>query len=83
MWVKGVGNLHKWVVDRDDKHLTGVIQRRVVDVAGHVGAGARRACGSEDHLSATGTGTWRRTMVAETFGSVLKAAGTPTITPLP
>ena len=46
MWVKGVENLHKWVVDRDDKHLTGVLQRRVVDVAGHVGAGARRACGS-------------------------------------
>jgi len=50
MWVKGVGNLHKWVVDRDDKHLTGVLQRRVVDVAGHVGAGARRACGSEGSL---------------------------------
>ena len=50
MWVKGVENLHKWVVDRDDKHLTGVIQRRVVDVAGHVGAGARRAFGSGGSL---------------------------------
>ena len=46
MWVKGLENLHKWVVDRNHKHLTGVLQRRVVDVAGHVGAGARRACGS-------------------------------------
>ena len=47
---EGVENLHKWVVDRDDKHLTGVLQRRVVDVAGHVGAGARRACGSGGSL---------------------------------
>ena len=45
-----VDNLHKRVVDRDHKHLTGVLQRRVVDVAGHVGAGARRACGSVGSL---------------------------------
>lgn len=50
MWVKAVENLHKWVVDRHHKHLTGVLQRRVVDVAGHVGAGARRACGSVGSL---------------------------------
>ena len=47
---EGVVNLHKRVVDRDHKHLTGVLQRRVVDVAGHVGAGARRACGSGGSL---------------------------------
>ena len=39
-------NLHKRVVDGDHEDLAGVLQRRVVDVAGHVGAGARRACGS-------------------------------------
>lgn len=46
MWVRGVDNLHKRVVDRDHEDLAGVLQRRVVDVARHVGAGARRACGS-------------------------------------
>jgi hypothetical protein len=40
------GNLHKRVVDGDHEDLTGVLQRRMVDVARHVGAGARRACGS-------------------------------------
>lgn len=45
-----VDNLHKGVVDRDHKHLTGVLQRRVVDVAGHVGAGARRAYKSGESL---------------------------------
>lgn len=39
-------NLHKRVVDGDHEDLAGVLQRRVVDVAGHVGAGASRACGS-------------------------------------
>jgi hypothetical protein len=46
MWARGVDNLHKRVVDRNHEHLTGVLQRRVVDVSGHVGAGACRACGS-------------------------------------
>ena len=39
-------SLHERVVDRDDKHFAGVLQSGVVDVPGHVGAGARRACGS-------------------------------------
>ena len=43
-------NLHKRVVDGDHEDLAGVLQRRVVDVAGHVGAGARRACGSGGSL---------------------------------
>ena len=50
-------NLHKRVVNRDHKDLASVLQRGVVDVTGHVGAGACRACGLKDHSSATGTGT--------------------------
>ena len=49
------GNLHERVVDRDHKHLTSLLQRGVVDVTGHVGAGASRACGSKDYSSARGT----------------------------
>ena len=43
-------SLHERVVDRDDKHFAGVLQSGVVDVPGHVGAGARRACGSGGSL---------------------------------
>jgi hypothetical protein len=37
-------SLHERVVDRDDKHFAGVLQSGVVDVPGHVGAGACRTC---------------------------------------
>ena len=43
-------NLHKRVVNRDHEHLACVLQRGVVDEARHVGAGARRACGSVGSL---------------------------------
>jgi hypothetical protein len=80
-----LSDLHERVVDRDHEHLSCVLQRGVVDVAGHVGAGARRACGSEHCLSASGTAGQQSTarLRREGFGSVLKAAGTPMMTPLP
>jgi hypothetical protein len=36
--------LHKGVVDRDDKDITGILELLVVDVTGNVGLGARGAC---------------------------------------
>lgn len=44
------GDLHERVVNRDHKDRARVLQRGMVDVTGHVGAGARRACGSEGSL---------------------------------
>jgi hypothetical protein len=36
--------LHKGVVDRDDKDVTGILEVLVVDVTGNVGLGARGTC---------------------------------------
>ena len=37
------GDEHKWIVDRNDKHLAGSVQFRVRNIAGDMGAGTRRA----------------------------------------
>lgn len=38
-----IADLHKRIIDGNNKHLAGLLQLGVVDVAGHVGAGASGA----------------------------------------
>jgi hypothetical protein len=56
-------NLHKRVVNGDHEDFASILQRGVVDVSRHVGAGTRRACGSGS--SATGTDCRQRCTVVD------------------
>lgn len=71
--------LHERVVHSDNKDLAGLLELGVVDVAGNVGAGASRAWELGQH--------WGGFLLSAMFhvwdSHALKAAGTPTMTPLP
>ena len=40
-------DIHKRIIHRDNKHLAGILQLGIINVAGNVSTGAGRACGEE------------------------------------